>query len=77
MTSSRSIRRLRTAIILAAARDAAAAGSAPNGLALWWLTRYGAHLPSGCPRRIAALAILVVSRPGLEPSLSCHSPPRR
>ena len=44
MTSTRSIRRLRTAIIFAAARGAAtAAGSFPIALTLWWLT-HGVHL---------------------------------
>ena len=44
MSSTRSIRRLRTAIIFAAARGAAtAAGSFPIALTLWWLT-HGVHL---------------------------------
>jgi hypothetical protein len=42
---SRTLRRLRTAVIFAAARGAATAtGSALAGLALWWLTHYAAHL---------------------------------
>ena len=45
MTSTRNTRRLRTAIIFAAARGAAtAAGSFPIALTLWWLTHHGAHL---------------------------------
>jgi hypothetical protein len=44
VTSTRNTRRLRTAIIFAAARGAAtAAGSFPIALALWWLTHH-AHL---------------------------------
>jgi hypothetical protein len=42
---SHTIRRLRTAVIFAAARGAATAtGSALAGLALWWLTHHAAHL---------------------------------
>jgi hypothetical protein len=45
MKRSRTLRRLRTAVIFAAARGAATAtGSALAGLALWWLTRHAAHL---------------------------------
>jgi hypothetical protein len=43
--ASRTIRRLRTAVIFAAARGAAtAAGSGLVGLALWWITHHSAYL---------------------------------
>jgi hypothetical protein len=45
VTSTRNTRRLRTAMIFAAARGAAtAAGSLPIALTLWWLTHHGTHL---------------------------------
>lgn len=45
MKRSRTVRRLRTAVIFAAARGAATAtGSGLAGLALWWLTHHSAHL---------------------------------
>jgi hypothetical protein len=48
VNSSRAARRLRTAVIFAAARGAAtAAGSGLVGLALWWLTHHGANLLAG------------------------------
>ena len=41
MKSSRTIRRLRSAVIFAAARGAAtAAGSGLVGLAFWWITHH-------------------------------------
>lgn len=49
MTSTRKSRRLRTAIIFAAARGmGTAAGSFPIALTLWWLTHHGAHLITCC-----------------------------
>jgi hypothetical protein len=45
MTRTTRSRRLRDAVIFAAARGAAtAAGSFPIALTLWWFTHHGAHL---------------------------------
>ena len=50
------IRRLRTAVIFAAARGAATAtGSSLAGLALWWLTHHAAHLLICLPAAVGQL----------------------